>query len=298
MTTSCSGDYGGTGHAKTSAWRRQRLDRRVSPIGSSSPSMGPTNGAAVGEDRAEIREGTRCVQAVASEKGRSTHYKVLGVASTAEHAEVRRAYYRAARTWHPDQFAGRSPSDSKRAETEMRRVNEAWGVLGNAERRKAYDIELRGLSASTANRASANGYTNDDGVIRIDPRLLDPDVLNARRHAQADEISNRSSAILRVAPVLGLVGLLAAIFIFTAYARSGRSSAPTTTFPGPSLGVGIEGGVCVSVIGGPSLLARPCDPNADGRVIGARQPDGTCPLGTNREVELTNGAIACLAPVG
>jgi hypothetical protein len=177
----------------------------------------------------------------------------------------------------------------------MRRVNEAWEVLGEVDRRRAYDRELQGLS--TVDRSAANGYRNDDGIIRIDPRLLDPDVLNARRHAQTDEISNRSSAVLRVAPVLGLVGLLAVIFIFTAYARSGRGSATTTTFVGPGLGAGIEGGVCVSVIGGPSLLARPCDTNADGRVIGARQPDGACPLGTIREVELTNGAIACLGAV-
>jgi phosphatidylserine decarboxylase len=35
---------------------------------------------------------------------------------------------------------------------------------------------------------------------------------------------------------------------------------------------------------------------ADGKVIGARLPDGVCPIGTIREVELTNGAIACLGP--
>ncbi len=224
-----------------------------------------------------------------------THYEVLGVAPAAVHAEVRQAYYRAARRWHPDQFAGGSPVEAEQAEVQMRRVNEAWSVLGTAERRRAYDRELDGVR--TAARSASTGYTNVDGVIRVDPRLLDPEVLHARRHAQSDEISNRSSAILRVAPVLALLGLLAAIFVFTAYARSGRGSATTTTFPGPGLGAGIEAGTCVSVIGGPSLLARPCDANADGVVIGARLPDGTCPLGTGREVELTNGAIACLGLV-
>ena len=279
--------------------------------------MGATNGA---DSRPrpwrKIGQRARCEQAVASDNSSSTrgsssrgsaagsprsstagrtHYEVLGVASTAAHEEVRQAYYRAARRWHPDQLASGSPSDADRAETQMRRVNEAWEVLGTTDRRTAYDRQLQG--AATARRTTTSGFTNDDGVIRIDPRLLDPDVLHARRHAQADEISNRSSAILRVAPVLALLGLLAAIFVFTAYARSGRGEAPATTFPGPSLGAGIESGVCVSVIGGPSLLARPCDANADGRVIGARQPDGTCPLGTLREVELTNSAVACLGAV-
>jgi hypothetical protein len=54
----------------------------------------------------------------------------------------------------------------------------------------------------------------------------------------------------------------------------------------------------VSVLTGPSLLKRPCGPTADGRVIGARLPDGVCALATVREVELSNGAIACLGAIG
>ena len=224
----------------------------------------------------------------------STHYEVLGVASTADHAEIRRAYYRAARRWHPDGFIGVPDAESERAELQMRRVNEAWEVLGEAESRRDYDRRIGGSGAAVA---GSGGIRNDDGVIRIDPRLLDPEFVAARRHAQFDEISNRSSAVLRVAPILALLGLLAVIFVYTAYARGGGESATTTTFPGPSLGTGIEAGTCVSVIGGPSLLARPCDANADGLVIGAREPDGVCPLGTVRDVELANGAIACLAAI-
>ncbi|MDH3684202.1 MAG: J domain-containing protein [Acidimicrobiia bacterium] len=224
----------------------------------------------------------------------STHYEVLGVASTADHAEIRRAYYRAARRWHPDGFIGVPDAESERAELQMRRVNEAWEVLGEAESRRDYDRRIGGSGAAVA---GSGGIRNDDGVIRIDPRLLDPEFVAARRHAQFDEISNRSSAVLRVAPILALLGLLAVIFVYTAYARGGGESATTTTFPGPSLGTGIEAGTCVSVIGGPSLLARPCDANADGLMIGAREPDGVCPLGTVRDVELANGAIACLAAI-
>lgn len=224
----------------------------------------------------------------------STHYDVLGVAKTAEHAEIRRAYHRAARRWHPDGFIGVPEAEAELAELQMRRVNEAWEVLGEAESRRDYDRRMGGDGATSQSTA---GIHTDDGVIRIDPRLLDPDFVAARRHAQFDEISNRSSAILRVAPILALLGLLAVIFVFTAYARGGGDGATTTTFPGPSLGSGIEAGTCVSVIGGPSLLARPCDANADGLVIGAREPDGECPLGTVRDVELANGAIACLAAI-
>lgn len=226
------------------------------------------------------------------------HYETLEVESTAEHAEIRRAYHQAARRWHPDHFTEAPAHEAAKAETEMRRVNEAWEVLGEAESRRVYDRRLWTTTAGSANGSDGPaGVHDDDGLIRIDPRLLDPDFAASRRHAQFDKISNRNAAILKVAPMLALLGLLLGIFVFTAYARGRGEALTTTTFPGPNLGTGIEAGTCVSVIGGPSLLARPCDANADGQVIGARQPDGECPLGTIRKVELSNGAIACLGAV-
>jgi hypothetical protein len=225
-----------------------------------------------------------------------THYEVLGVARTADQAEIRRAYHQAARRWHPDRFGAAAPPDAARAEAEMRRANDAWQVLGETGRRRAYDRELNGQL--TVGRGGQPGVTNDGGVIRIDPRLLDPDFVKARRHAQAEEISNRNSAIVRVAPVVVLLGLLAAIFVFSAYARSDTGSGGETTMPGPNLGAGIDAGDCVSVLTGPALLARPCDASARGRVVGARLAGGDCPLGTTEEVDLTNGVTACLAPVG
>lgn len=228
------------------------------------------------------------------------HYEVLDVGATADRAEIRQAYYRAARRWHPDHVAGASAVEAAEAEAHMRRVNQAWEVLGDEQRRKSYDVELRraaGLSVGTARPMGGATVPDDDGVIRIDPRLLDPSFLAARRHVQVDEISNRTSFILRVAPMVALLGLLGAIFVFTAYAREGVEVAAPTTVPGPRLGTGIEANDCVSVLTGPSLLERPCDVSADGRVIGARLPDGVCPVGTVREVELSNGAIACLGPI-
>ena len=221
----------------------------------------------------------------------ASHYQVLGVEPTAEHAEIRRAYHQAARRWHPDRFATAAPAEAERAEVEMRRVNEAWTVLSNQATRRVYDQRVVN---GTGHR---EGVRVDEGVTRIDPRLLDPSFLASRRHAQFDEISHRTSIVVRVAPVLALVGLLVAIFVFTAYARSGGTEAVETTLPpGPNLGAGIDANDCVSVLTGPSLIARPCDATAEGRVIGARLPDGVCPVGTTREVELSNGAIACLAP--
>ncbi len=223
-----------------------------------------------------------------------THYEILGVPRGVPQDEVRRAYVAAARKWHPDRFVGRSPEDAERAEQAMRRVNQAWETLGDSDRRILYDQELDGRSSLDA---SVSGIRVDDGITRIDPRLLDPDFLAARRQAQFDEISNRSSVAIRVFPVVAVLTLLVGIFVFTAYASDQVRGPTSTTVPGPSLGTGIEANDCVDVISGPALLEVPCTATADGKVIGAHLGDGVCPTATRTEIELTNGVFVCLAAV-
>ena len=61
------------------------------------------------------------------------YYSALGVERTAPDDEIRKAYRKLARKYHPD--VSKEPD----AETRMRDVNEAWDVLGNKEKRAAYD---------------------------------------------------------------------------------------------------------------------------------------------------------------
>jgi hypothetical protein len=219
------------------------------------------------------------------------HYRVLGVPREAEHHQIRRAYLDAARRWHPDRHGGETGDEAERAERAMRQVNEAWSVLGNRERRRAYD---RQRLPPAPGEGRAAGVRTTDGVTRIDPRLLDPQFLAARREAQLDQISGRSSLALRAAPVLAVLGLLAAILVFTAYARDAVTPATPSTVPGPALGAGIAADDCVVVTSGPALLEVPCTASAEWRVVGARLPDGVCPLGTVQDIELSNGSIVCL----
>jgi curved DNA-binding protein CbpA len=65
----------------------------------------------------------------------TTHYQRLGVAPTAEAADIKAAYRALARRNHPDLMNGSGSSD-------MAAVNEAWRVLGDPERRRAYDATL------------------------------------------------------------------------------------------------------------------------------------------------------------
>lgn len=76
-----------------------------------------------------------------------TLYDRLGVPPDADFAELRHAYRKAVRTWHPDRFASASPAMRAQAEAEMRRINAAWDILSNPHRRKAYDATLWGPAA-------------------------------------------------------------------------------------------------------------------------------------------------------
>lgn len=233
--------------------------------------------------------------AASTPNNRTDHYRVLGVDRRADHGEIRKAYLDAARRWHPDRYSAKPAAEAEKAETAMRQVNEAWAVLGNKERRAAYDRQIVPQAPPPGSRP---GVDTTDGVTRIDPRLLDPEFLAARREAQFEQVSARQSLVLRVTPMLVVLGLLAAILVFTAYARDTVTGTTETTVPGPSLGAGIAANDCVVVTSGPALLEVPCGSSSAERVIGARLPDGVCPLGTVRDVELSNGSIVCLASSG
>src|SRR5690606_32135858 len=61
------------------------------------------------------------------------YYKILGVDKTATAEDVKKAYRKLARKYHPD--ISKEPD----AEKKMRDINEANEVIGNIERRAAYD---------------------------------------------------------------------------------------------------------------------------------------------------------------
>ena len=69
------------------------------------------------------------------------YYAVLGVSSTAAQEEIKKAYRRLAKRYHPDA----NQNDPKAAER-FKEISEAYQVVGDAEKRKQYD-EMRRLGA-------------------------------------------------------------------------------------------------------------------------------------------------------
>ncbi|GAP71694.1 hypothetical protein SAMD00024442_16_59 [Candidatus Symbiothrix dinenymphae] len=62
------------------------------------------------------------------------YYKVLGVSKTASQDEIKKAYRKLAREYHPDKN-----KDNEAAKRKFQEINEAHEVLGDAEKRKKYD---------------------------------------------------------------------------------------------------------------------------------------------------------------
>ena len=63
------------------------------------------------------------------------YYGILGVPKNASDAEIKKAYRKLAMQYHPDRNLGKE----KWANEKFKEINEAYGVLGNPQKRRQYD---------------------------------------------------------------------------------------------------------------------------------------------------------------
>lgn len=64
------------------------------------------------------------------------YYAILGVPKNAAEKDIKSAYRKLARKWHPDA----NPKNPKEAEERFKEISEAYEVLGDPEKRKKYDV--------------------------------------------------------------------------------------------------------------------------------------------------------------
>jgi curved DNA-binding protein CbpA len=64
------------------------------------------------------------------------YYRLLGVERAASAAEIRKAYYRMAKIWHPD------VSEAGDAKSRFQQISKAYRILSNPLSRRAYDQRL------------------------------------------------------------------------------------------------------------------------------------------------------------
>lgn len=67
------------------------------------------------------------------------YYKVLGVDKGATDDQLKQAYRKAAKQYHPDKFSNSKDSEKKDAESKFKEVNQAYSVLSDKQKRSNYD---------------------------------------------------------------------------------------------------------------------------------------------------------------
>lgn len=136
---------------------------------------------------------------------RKDHYATLGVSRRAGPDELRRAYRRLAKQWHPD----KNPGDTA-AEDHFKELNEAYSVLSDPSRRAKYDlfgfepspwrIDLRGIESTPIGRVllkTLGGLagirtaheSEDEGAVRVRvPLTLEDAVLGTTRKVRFNRL--------------------------------------------------------------------------------------------------------------
>ena len=84
------------------------------------------------------------------------YYEVLGVGRNADAKEIKSAYRKLAKKYHPDM----NPGD-KQAEQKFKEVTEAYNVLSDTEKKKLYD--QFGFAAFEEGASAGQGYGQNTG---------------------------------------------------------------------------------------------------------------------------------------
>ncbi|MFO7715588.1 DnaJ domain-containing protein [Desulfosarcina sp.] len=84
-----------------------------------------------------------------------SYYALLGISSMATTEEIRAAYRRLAKAYHPDRYSGSSDS--------FRQIQEAYNVLGNVEKRRQYESQI--------SRSSLRNYPASGGRPQPEPLI-------------------------------------------------------------------------------------------------------------------------------
>lgn len=98
-------------------------------------------------------------------EGTENLYRILGVAESATEEELKAAYRRLAKKYHPDSHPG-----DKECEKMFQAVNEAYSVLCNPQKRKKYDAQNRQnhgekRSAGQGGGAAQSNYDSADAGV-------------------------------------------------------------------------------------------------------------------------------------
>ncbi|HZC05533.1 MAG TPA: metallopeptidase family protein, partial [Ktedonobacterales bacterium] len=121
------------------------------------------------DEAADEADQARRAEPESAASGPADYYARLNTSPTVTPDDLRRAYHRLVKLWHPDRYAGAPEHLRERAERRMRQLNEAYGVLSDPVSRAAYDHQREGPGAPIGDvinvfgqRASASAFHSED----------------------------------------------------------------------------------------------------------------------------------------
>ena len=82
------------------------------------------------------------------------YYQILGVPENCSEADIKKAFRKLAFKCHPD----KNPGNEKQAEEKFKEINEAYGVLGDNDKRRQYDFARKGQFAGAGYNTANQGF--------------------------------------------------------------------------------------------------------------------------------------------
>src|SRR5580704_4377261 len=99
------------------------------------------------------------------------YYAILGLDRGASRESIKVAFRRRAREIHPDFQLGSNQNEKERLSRQMAELNEAYQVLYDVERRRAYDEQFRLQSVLTSKSVTSTVGTSRTGGPQAAPRV-------------------------------------------------------------------------------------------------------------------------------
>eukprot|EP00252_Welwitschia_mirabilis_P020860 TRINITY_DN5200_c0_g1_i1.p1 TRINITY_DN5200_c0_g1~~TRINITY_DN5200_c0_g1_i1.p1 ORF type:complete len:236 (-),score=39.05 TRINITY_DN5200_c0_g1_i1:204-911(-) len=95
-----------------------------------------------------------------------TFYDVLGVKKGSSNAEIRSAYKKLAKKWHPDKWSS-NPSARDEAKSKFQQIQEAYSVLSDGSRRALYDA---GVYSAEDEADGFSDFLDEMAVLMVNAR--------------------------------------------------------------------------------------------------------------------------------
>ena len=150
------------------------------------------------------------------------YYQILGVSENASQSEIREAYKKLIKQYHPDIYKG-TPEYGEKVTQEL---NDAYDVLSNSEKKKEYDEILHPTQPQTTYTYT---YTSYKEPPKEEPKPSFTDKMKTKIYKVVDEkTSNLStdakSLLVLVIIILGLLILALSIYDYIYYINSVEKS--------------------------------------------------------------------------